>query len=141
MNNMENNLYLIAIAAPLQDIAEEIHLEKIYCTIQSFRGKEEIFIGEYAPNWDSIKNNFYVIEYNQDKKFYSIKSLGIDYEYYTEKEKNLFQYMDSKGLQFIGAYHPLGDIFHSYPMVILECIRWTADVAWTKEKMKQLVGE
>lgn len=137
---MENNLYLIAVAAPLTEIADSIHLEKVYRTEQTEHGTEELFIGEYKPNWSDINNYFYIIQYDQDRHFYSVYPVGCDYVYYTEKEKNLFAYMDAKGLQFIGDDNTLGNIHHSLPMIILEYVRWAADVAWTKEKYKQLVN-
>ena len=138
---MNNNLYLIAIAAPLTEIADCVHLEKVYCTILTERGTEETFIGEYEPNWNDIKDNFYIVQYDQDRHYYRVHPLGgCDFEYYCEKEKYLFSYMDAKELRFIGDDNPLGNIFHSYSAVILECIRWAADAAWTKEKYRQLTN-
>jgi hypothetical protein len=137
---MENNLFLIAVAAPLQNIANSICLEKIYCTIQTERGKEETFIGEYEPNWNDIKDNFYIIQYDQNKHYYTVYPLGADCIYSTDTEKNLFWYMDSKNLQFIGDDNPLGDIYHSYSMAILQYVRWAADIAWIKEKYEQLIN-
>lgn len=134
---MENNLFLIGITESLEKISNHITLSKMY----EVPHYNTLIERERIPNWNNIKNFFYIINYNQDKRYYRVIPLGVDVHYYMEKEENLFSYMDAKHIQFIGDNNPLGKIFQSFPMVFLELSRWTADVAWTKEKYNQLIGE
>ena len=125
---MENNLFLIGVKCKLKNLAHCVFIVE----------EEGIEHVAYNRFWENIT----FIWYNQDTHLYTVKEIvneEVKYSYY-EKEKELFRHMDNNGINFIDD-NPLGEIFQSYSAAYLALIRWAADVAWTKEKYKQLVSD
>lgn len=93
----------------------------------------------------SIKNpstTFQLVEYNQDTGIYrcmipTSPSFYIDFM----KEQDLFTYMDEYGYSFITDNNVLGGIWKSYPMAILEKVRWEADLEFYKSQYTELIRE
>ena len=93
----------------------------------------------YSDFWDNID----FVWYNQDTYLYTVKEIinkEVKYSYY-KAEKELFRHMDTNGIEFISDSNPMGEIFQSYSAAYLAIIRWAADIAWTKQKYSQLIGE
>ena len=93
---------------------------------------------------ENIVNDFWLhaqlVEYNQDTKEYKCM-VPLNPEHYIQfkKEKDLFDYMDEQGYQFITDNNVMGGIWKSYPMAILEGVRWMEDVRFAMNQYKELV--
>ena len=126
---MENNFFLIGLKCSLEQLANYVSIKK----------ENEIEHMVYSNFWSNIA----FIWYNQDTHLYTAKEIinGEIRYFYSNREEALFRHMDDNGINFIYGDNPLGEIFQSYPAAYLALIRWAADVAWTKEKYKQLVKD
>ena len=141
---LENKLFLIAIKKSLGELTNEVNLTKWYevpYDMTEFSYADLIEHDDEVVEYSGLLQYLYIVMYDQDRHYYSVTPLCNDVDYYTEKEKNLFNYMDFNHIRFIGDNNPLGQIFHSYAAVWLEIVRWAADVAYTKRKMQQLVED
>lgn len=117
-----NKLYLIGIDYSLKELLNEISLYE-----------NEI---EFGCFWDCI----YFFEYNQNNKNWKIFDRDYNLIFACKEEKNLFSYMDKNKIRFI-YNNPLGEIFKSFTMAYLECVRWAADTLYAKNRLELLLKE
>lgn len=127
---MENKLYIIGIKENLEHLAECVGL------VDTFSGTEEL---AYFGFWDKVC----IIEYNAENDSWWIKEFGIKGPRYINciDNKELFKIMDEEKIQFPREDNPLGEIFQSYTAAYLQLVCWAADVAYTKDKLYNLLEE
>ena len=125
-----NKLYLIGVKCPLPQLAECVGL------VDTFSGNEEL---AYFGFWDNVV----IFEYDQNSKVYWVKAnlVGEPQYYNFDSEKELFKYMDDNNIQFVIDPNPLGNIFQSYAAAYLELVCWAADVAYTRDRLHELLED
>lgn len=123
MNIGNNYLYIIGVKCSLQDLSETISM-----------------VDGHVCYFDFWKNICF-FEYNKDTCEYLLKEIeNGEVHYHTfDNEKELFRHMRENKINFIADDNPLGEIFVSYSGAYLALIRWVGDIAYTKEKLNQLV--
>lgn len=130
--NFTNKLYLIGVKCPLPQLANCVGLVDTY----EEDPEQEV---AYMGFWDKVC----IIEYNRDTKVYWVKAnlIGEPQYYNFSSEKELFKYMDDSYIQFVDDPNPLGEIFTSYTAAYLELVRWAADVAYTRDRLHELLED
>lgn len=130
--NFTNKLYLIGIKCPLPQLAECVGLVNTY---EEYPEQEIAYMGF----WDKVC----IIEYDQMIKQYTVKEnlIGEPHYFCTHSEEILFKYMDDNQIEFVIDPNPLGNIFQSYSAAYLALVCWAADVAYTRDRLHELLED
>lgn len=124
---MENKVYFIGLKCTVAELAEKVSL------INAVPDEYEL---AYMGFWDNVC----IIEYDGNTDFYTIKeNIFGDYAFYACHGAATFvYYCNDNNIQF-PIENSISQPFVSYSMAHLALVRWAADVAYTKNKLNDLL--
>ena len=122
--------YFFLFQRTIQNLSKEINIEK---TLQN---KDFLCYHNFWSNVAIVQTN--------DFDLFTIKEFGVEGDIKSEfsvSRKFLNRFLEENGYSFIDNNLPIGQFFSSYPYAILNLVAWAADIAYTKKRMNELMGE